>query len=87
MRDEIEVPQPQTWEERLELARTCCLRLGLTVPLLLDGMENEADRAYQAWPERLYVIGTDGTILYRGGKGPYGFRPDELEVFLSEYRG
>jgi hypothetical protein len=47
-------------------------------------MENDADRAYQAWPERLYVVGTDGRIRYQGGKGPYGFSPAELERFLEE---
>lgn len=85
LRDEIEVPQPHEWNERLELAEVCVERLGLTVPLLLDSMENEVDRAYQGWPERLYVIGMDGRIRYRGEKGPYGFKPDELEQFLSAW--
>jgi iodothyronine deiodinase-like protein len=52
------------------------------VPVLLDGMENQADRAYNAWPERLYVISGEGTIAYQGGKGPYGFNPPELAEFL-----
>ena len=44
LRDRIEVPQPQTIDERRELALTCAARPGLTAPVLLDGMENGADR-------------------------------------------
>lgn len=61
--------------------------LSLTAPLLLDGMDNAVDNAYGAWPERLYVIGQGGTVLYQGGKGPYGFDPEELERFLVETLG
>jgi hypothetical protein len=48
-------------------------------------MENEADFAYNAWPERLYVVSPEGTIVYKGEKGPYGFKPEELEEFLQRY--
>ncbi len=68
--------------ERREAAGTCAAALGLTAPVLLDGMDNAADRAYGAWPERLYVLSREGTIAYQGGKGPYGFDPAELEDFL-----
>ena len=84
-RDRIEVPQPRALAERRDLARLCAERLALTAPLLIDGMENEADRAYGAWPERLYVVSPDRRIVYQGGKGPYGFSIEELEGFLQEY--
>ncbi len=67
------------------MALECAARLGLTAPLLLDGMANEADRAYSAWPERLYVVSREGRVVYRGGKGPYGFDPEELARFLGAY--
>jgi hypothetical protein len=85
LRDQLEFAQPKELQERLELALTCTQRLALTIPLLLDTMANEADRAYQGWPERLYVIDTEGRIAYQGGKGPYGFKPDELRAFLESY--
>ena len=58
--------------------------LQLSIPMLIDGMNNTIDRAFNGWPERLYVIGTDGRVAYQGGKGPYGFNPAELEQFLSD---
>ncbi len=48
-------------------------------------MDNAADRAYNGWPERLYVLACDGQVVYQGGKGPYGFDPDGLDAFLTSY--
>jgi hypothetical protein len=59
--------------------------LKLDIPILIDGMDNAADHAYNAWPERLYVLSPGGSVAYKGGKGPYGFSPDELHNFLAEY--
>ena len=83
MRDGLEFATPGTLAERAELARLCVERLGLTVPVLLDSLENTAGTAYNGWPERLYVISVDGRIAYHGGKGPYGFNTEEWERFLS----
>ncbi len=78
----MEFAQHKVFEDRTEVAATCTTRLALTIPLLIDGMDNAAARAFNAWPERLYVISTDGRVVYQGGKGPYGFDPAELESFL-----
>lgn len=48
-------------------------------------MDNTTDLAYSALPDRLYLVGTDGRIAYKSGRGPMGFRPDELEAAISEY--
>lgn len=60
-------------------------RLRMTAPIYLDGMDNAVERAFGAWPERLFAIGVDGRIAYQGDKGPYGFNPDELAAFLHSY--
>jgi type I thyroxine 5'-deiodinase len=39
-------------------------------------------RAYLATPDRLYVVDRDGRIAYRGGPGPFGFNPREMEQTL-----
>ena len=60
-------------------------RLKYRLPLAVDGIENAADQAYAAWPERIYVIGTGGTIVYKGGMGPFGFKPDDAREALASY--
>jgi hypothetical protein len=74
IRDGVELPRPRALAEGREIAAMCAARLGLSTPILIDGMENEADRAYNAWPERLYVVARDGSIAYKGGNGVTHFQ-------------
>lgn len=83
----VEIRDPATHEERRRVAGACMKALGLTVPPLVDDMEDTANLAYAAWPERLYVIGKDGRIAYAGGMGPFHFDPLELLKFLRGYPG
>ncbi len=57
-------------------------RLGLSLPLLLDEMDNRASRAFAAWPERLVVVGADGRVAHPGSPGPWGFSPEEAHEQL-----
>lgn len=77
--------QPTTHEEREHVAESCALHLDLQIPTLIDDIENSTDLAYSALPDRLYLIGSDGRIVYRSGPGPMGFRPDELEAAIDSY--
>lgn len=76
--------QPETADERAEVAAACMLRYNFSFPMLLDGMDNDAEQKYQSWPDRLYIIGSDGKIAYRGGMGPLYFAVDEFERELSK---
>ena len=75
--------QPQTLADRVMIANDFIERFHYAMPLVVDPMENPAGDAFAAWPERLYVIGVDGRIAYKGRKGPFGFDPDELEQWLE----
>ena len=33
-------------------------------------------------PDRLYVVDSRGRIAYKGGRGPFGYKPSELEQAL-----
>ena len=80
--EQVVYRQPTTFQERRALAEVLVERLKYRLPLAIDGMDNAADKAYAAWPERIYVIGRGGTIVYKGGMGPFGFKPDEAETAL-----
>jgi len=74
---------PTDLSERTSVAETCVTDLGLTLPTLVDDMENSTARAYKAWPDRLYIVGTDGRITYQGPPGPAGFDVDVAETALK----
>lgn len=48
-------------------------------------MENSTDLGYYALPDRLYLVGRNGRIVYRGAPGPWGFVAAELEKAIEEY--
>ncbi len=82
-RDGVLHRQHQSMEERVEVGQTCMLKLSLELPALVDEMDDAVAKAYAAMPERLYVIGTDGRIAYKGGMGPMSFDPDEWERAIA----
>jgi len=86
-RDGIFFAQPTSHDERTEVARVCSLKLELSIPTLVDDMDNSTDLKYYALPDRLYLIGRDGRVAYRGGPGPFGFVAAELEEAIEKYLG
>ena len=77
----------RTEAERAETADLCVVRLAIKLPALLDEIDNRTERAYTGWPDRLYVIGTDGRIRYKSAAGPFGFSTRELETSLVDTLG
>lgn len=78
----IEFEQPKTFDERIEVASSCCASLEFTMPLVVDTMKNRVEKAYSAFPDRLYIIDQEGRVAYKGGRGPFGYMPRELEQTL-----
>jgi hypothetical protein len=74
----VKLADPQTIEERRSAAGQCEDALAYGVPTLVDEMDDAAMTAYAAWPDRLYLVGTEGRVAYAGGRGPFGFKPAEL---------
>ena len=75
--------QHQDYDEREGMAQTCSLALHIDIPILIEEMENDIDEAYGAAPERLYVVGADGSVTYHGGVGPNFFDVDEWEQAIE----
>lgn len=78
----VKVVQPKTYDERHEVAGVCREKIGLTMPLLVDGIDDAVGHAYSGMPARLYVIERGGKVAYKSGRGPYGFKTGELEQAL-----
>ena len=75
--------QPKRFEERKELAKILVDRLKYHLPVAIDLMDNRTEKAFAAWPERIYILGEGGKILYKGKVGPFGFHPEEAEKALA----
>jgi hypothetical protein len=80
--DGILFAQPTTFDERIGVSTKMCTGLRLDMPALVDGMDDKVAKAYNAFPDRLYLIDVDGVIAYQGPRGPKGFKPEELEASI-----
>jgi hypothetical protein len=55
----------------------------VTLPILVDTIDDKAEAAFAAWPDRLYVLDAAGAVAYKGRPGPAGFRVAELPPVLQ----
>lgn len=81
----FDVYDPKTIEERREVAGACETALQFGVPTVVDEMDDVVNKAYAAAPTRLYLISLDGRVVYKGGLGPFGFKPKELKEAIRQY--
>ncbi len=82
VRDGVLFASPRTDGERNETASACVRKLGIRIPALLDGIENQTERSYTGWPDRLYLIGRDSRVIYKSAPGPFGFSAEGLAQAL-----
>ena len=78
----ISLRQPSSYEERAVVAQRCSRTLGLGMPMLVDTIDDKVGGPYSGMPSRLYLIDREGKIAYKSGRGPFGFKPAELEHSL-----
>ena len=59
----------------------------VTIPCVIDNMDNAVNNAYSAWPDRIFVVKTDGTLAVAAARGPWGFKPglQETADWLEQY--
>ena len=53
----------------------CQAALEIPFPILIDTMDDRTATRWAAWPIRLFVVNTTGTVIYAGKPGPWGFDP------------
>jgi Iodothyronine deiodinase len=60
------------------------VKLGIEYPALVDDMGDSTERAYTAWPDRLYVIDRDGRVAFKSKPGPFGFHTEDVARTLEK---
>ncbi len=77
--EKILVEQPKTETERQSLAKQAASTLNITVPILIDEMDNAVAQAYGLAPNGAVVIGRDGAVVAR----QHWFEPMSLRQQLD----
>lgn len=73
--------QPTTYEERVSQAAQMAGQLGITVPILIDEMDNPLWCTYGPAPNIAYLIGTDGRIAAKQG----WYEPELMKTAIEKY--
>jgi len=81
-----QIKEPTTFPERCALTEHLIEQGKLTVPSLVDGMDNAANDAYSAHPTRAFLVRKDGRLAVAGDEGPWGLKPalDEIDRWLAQ---
>lgn len=82
VRQNVIFANPKTGEEREQVADACVRKLNIEIPAIVDKLDNAVERAYTAWPDRLYVIDRNGKVAFKSAAGPFGFHPKQMEDAL-----
>lgn len=80
----IEIKQHKTYEERSGAAKTCQGKLEITMPILIDSLDNATAMKYGGIPNRAYLIAKGGKVIYKGDRGPMGTRPDQVKAAIEK---
>jgi hypothetical protein len=74
--------------DRCETAERLFKDKELTIPCVIDGMENLVNKAYSAHPDRIFVVRSDGRLAVAGDRGPFGFEPamNDARKWLEAFR-
>jgi type I thyroxine 5'-deiodinase len=80
----VQIEQPKTFLRRTEVAGQCSAGLKLKIPCVVDDMQDSVARAYDAFPDRLYILNAKARIAFKGGRGPRGFSVSEMEDALRK---
>ena len=78
----VALKQPTSTEERGEACAQFRKKLNPGMTVLVDDITDPAGTAYSGMPTRLYVIDPQGKVAFKNGRGPFGFKPGEMEQAL-----
>lgn len=87
IKEKVVFKNPTSPAERHDVATSCVRKLHIRIPALIDGIDNQVERQYTAWPDRLFVIDRTGVVRYKSEPGPFGFDAKKLEVSIKETLG
>lgn len=61
---------PKTHADRLLAAQELVQNAQLTLPVLVDTQDNQAAKAFEVEPSRVYILDAAGKVAYRSGTAP-----------------
>ena len=85
---ELDITQAKTYDQRCTTADMLLNAKSLTIPFVVDGIQNQVDAAYSAFPDRVFLVRQDGRLAVAAARGPRGFAPalSKANAWLEEFK-
>jgi tetratricopeptide (TPR) repeat protein len=83
-REGIDLRPARDMAEKQGHANLCIRKLGIRFPALVDTMDTAAEKAYDAWPSRVYLIGRDGRVAVNSRLGELDFDAGRFAAAIRE---
>ena len=82
------ITEHDDYKERCSVAEMFFKEESLTIPCLVDHMDDSVNGAYKAWPDRIFLVRKDGRLAVAAKRGPWGFEPalNEAADWLKQYK-
>jgi len=85
---EFQINQHVTLQDRIHAAEIFKQKYNWSIPLVVDGMENQFNSAFAAWPTRFYIVYKKKMVYisHPGNNGEHGeFWPLEVRNWLNSH--
>jgi len=75
----VVVNQHKTVQERIEAAKQLQKNYSVTMPVVVDDIDNPFHEAYAAWPERYYIVDAESKLASIAVPGTLGYTSEHVE--------
>ena len=83
-REGINVPEAKSMAAKQKNADLCIRKLKIPYSAAVDDLDGAGEKAYAAWPSRVYLVGTDGKIAFESHLDEQEFRAAALQAALEK---
>ena len=82
-RQGVDLADPTTFEQKREYATSCVRKLKIPYTAAVDPMDNSTEKAYVAWPSRLYLVDKQGRVAFTSLLDELNFDASSLDSALQ----
>jgi len=82
------ITQHKNYGERCSVAQMLVKDKNLSIPAIIEKMDNRVAEAYDAFPNRAFLVRKDGRLGVAAKPGPRGYAPAlrEVKEWLAQYK-
>jgi len=82
-REGVDLADATTFEQKRGYAASCVRKLKIPYTATVDPLDNGTDKAYIAWPSRVYLVDKQGRVAFNSLLDELNFEASRLDAALK----